>query len=44
MKRLFKHLFPILLLCLSVILLLTACQSTPSDTDTTDGTAAVVEP
>ncbi len=44
MKRLTKHLFPILLLCLSVILLLAACQSTPSDTDTTDGTAAADTP
>ena len=35
MKRLFKHLFPILLLCLSVILLCTACQNTPPATDTT---------
>ena len=44
MKRLTKHLFLVLLLCLSVILLLTACQSTPSDTDTTDGTTAADTP
>ena len=35
MKRLFKHLFPILLLGLAAILLLTACQTPPPPTDTT---------
>lgn len=40
MKRLFRHLFPILLLGLAAILLLTACQNPPPLTDTTADTTA----